>query len=846
MSKINSDPRLGLTSAQAQSRLAKFGYNQLPTQERQTWWRLLLSTLKQPMLLLLLASCLLYALIGDLKDALLLLISVVGVISLTVYEERKTGATLDKLRDLSSPTVLVKRDGQFINLSSRQLVPDDIVLIKEGDRVPADGVVLVTHHLQIDESLLTGESLPVNKSELDHQLIPSRPGGNNSPWIFSGTLVIQGSATIRVVSTGINTEMGKIGRALQMLPERPTLVQQETNRLVRIFAGVGAMLCFSLVIFYGLVRSDWIQGILAGLTLSLALIPEEFPVVLIIFLTLGAWRIAKYRVLARNMAAIETLGATQTLCVDKTGTLTLNKMRLTTVMLGNKVFDLDLVTPRSLPKKFHQLINTAWLASQAEPFDPMEKEIKRLALDGESHARYRPSLQLLHQYPLTKSLLSVTQVWQSKTHPGAKLLVAAKGAPEDVMALCNLSVSEKEQLHAKVEQLSIQGLRLIAVAQAHFAPRPNQHLPKSQREYQFELLGILGFIDPVRSSAAEAVAECKSAGIRVCMITGDYHGTACHIAALVGLENPYTFLTGQELEKLPIKELQARLSTTSVFARVLPEQKLKIVQTLQSLKQVVAMTGDGVNDAPALKAADIGIAMGELGTDVAREAADLVLLNNNFSSIVRAVRLGRRIFTNIKKAIAYLVAVHIPIATLSLLPMVTKLPALLFPAHVAFLELIIDPACTIVFESQPEEKNVMKQPPRNLREPLLSAATLFSSFLKGLVPSLTITAMLIWLQPVKSVEVLRTMSFISLVIVNLMLIVTNLSAGNFRQALTENKYLGPVLILATTSLALIVNWPFFQYLFHFGQINWQELLISIGVGMLGVGWMGVVKKISLD
>jgi Ca2+-transporting ATPase len=837
----------GLTSAQAQVLLKKTGYNQLPTEHQQTIWHLLIETVKQPMLLLLLASCLLYALLGELKDAALLAVSVVGVIGLTVYESRKTEATLSKLRDLSNPTVMVKRDGQFINLPSRFLVVDDLILIKEGDRIPADGVVISTHQLLVDESTLTGESLPVQKIEFDHHALISRPGGNKSPWVFSGTLVNQGSAVVRVVSTGINTELGKIGKAMQILPELPTLVQQETKRLVWVFASVGLVLCLSLVFFYGLVQQNWIQGILAGLTLSLAVIPEEFPVVLIIFFTLGAWRIAKHQVLARNMAAIETLGAAQTLCVDKTGTLTLNKMKLSKVMLLDQIYDLDLASVHQLPKKINQLINYAWLASQTEPFDPMEKELKTVAAEYEDLILDRNKWKLIHQHPLTKQLLMVTHVWQSKTIADQDLLIAAKGAPESVFELCKLKKTDRDKLHSQVESLSIQGLRLIAVAKAKYTFNSAKTLPKSIRDYKFELVGVLGFIDPLRPNIAQAVTECRDAGIRVCMITGDYHGTACQIANQIGLDSPYTFLSGSDLESLPISSLIERVKNTNVFARILPEQKLKIVQAFQSLGHIVAMTGDGVNDAPALKAANIGIAMGERGTDVAREAADLVLLNDNFSSIVKAVRMGRRIYHNLQHAISYLVSVHIPIATLSILPMLTDLPILLFPAHVAFLELIIDPACTIVFESQNEGRQIMHQPPRNLHQSLLNKSTFTASILKGLVPSILIAMMLIFYQPVKTVEVLRTMGFTALVIVNLMLILTNLSGDKIKDALFhQSKYFWLIWFISTIGLVSILYVPFFQYLFHFASLSWQELGASLIIGILGVLWIEVFKTIKLS
>jgi len=641
----------GLSEEEAAGILKKEGYNELPSQKKQSLFSILLNVLKEPMLLLLLVAGMIYLFLGEVKDALILLVFVFVVVGITFNQERKTERALEALKNLSSPRALVIRGGEQKRIPGREVVKGDVLILRKGDRIPADGVVLFCTNLLVDESLLTGESLAVRKSEstgLIQSSQPGQPGGDDLPFVYSGTLVIQGHGIARVSSTGIYTEMGKIGKALGTITEEDSLLKKETALIIKNFAIFGGILCLLVVVVYGLTRGDWLHGLLAGLSLSMALLPEEFSVVLLVFLSMGAWRLSKRNVLVRRMPAIETLGSSTVLCVDKTGTLTQNRMNLSSLYAGNEHCEID--KNKCLLEEFHELLEFGYLASQQDPFDPLEKEIKKSTEKFlPDHEDIHREWKLIREYPLSKNVLALSNVWEA--NDSRKYVIAAKGAPEAIIDLCHFNEAEKEKLLSHVQEMANKGLRLLGVAKASFQ---DDSLPEKQHDFEFEFIGLLGFVDPVRPSVAQSVKECYTAGIRVIMITGDYPGTAQHIARQIGLKNSDKYITGPELASMQKEELAEKIKTTTIFARVVPEQKLAIVNALKLNGEVVAMTGDGVNDAPALKSAHIGIAMGERGTDVARESAAIVLLNDDFFSIVAAVRLGRRIFDNLKKAIGYI------------------------------------------------------------------------------------------------------------------------------------------------------------------------------------------------
>lgn len=831
----------GLSGSEVVQRLKEYGYNELPSQKKRNVFLIFFNVIKEPMLLLLVASGLIYFFLGEPKDALMLFSFVVVVVGITFYQERKTERTLEALRDLSSPRALVIRDGEQKRIAGREVVRDDIIVLAEGDRIPADATVLSCSNLSVDESLLTGESVPVRKSESSGEEVIKRPGGDDLPFVYSGTLVVQGRGIAKVTTTGIHTEIGKIGKALQNIKEEDTLLQKETGKIVRNFSIAGLILCALVVVIYGVTRGSWINGVLSGLTLGMAMLPEEFPVVLIIFLTIGAWRISKSHVLTRRTPAIETLGAATVLCTDKTGTITLNAMHLTGLSVKGFYYDVNTENSKILPEEVHDLMEYGILASQKDPFDPIEKELKRVGdccLSNSEHLH--SNWNLVKEYPLSKQLLALSHVWES---PDKKnYIIAAKGSPEAMADLCHFSKKQQDELTQDIERMANNGLRVLGVARASFV---KQTLPNIQHDFNFEFVGLLGFIDPVRSSVPSSIKEAHEAGMRVIMITGDYPGTAIHIAKQIGLKNPEKCITGPELEKMDDSKLSERIKTVNVFARVVPEQKLLIVNALKRNKEVVAMTGDGVNDAPALKSANIGIAMGERGTDVAREASALVLLNDDFSSIVHSVKLGRRIFDNLKKAIAYIFSIHVPIAGMSFLPILFQMPIALLPAHIAFLELIIDPACSVVFESCSEEKNIMKRPPRNLTDSLFNKKAFIVSLLQGVSVLIVVFSVyvvsLFYLN--KGELEARTLAFTSLVFANIMLITTNLSwSKSFISIVKErNTALVGVITGALFVLIMVIYIPALRNLFHFSTLSIYDLLVSFICGISSVIWFEGIK-----
>ncbi len=833
----------GLTEQPAFERLAEDGYNELPSAQKRTFLHILWEVVREPMFLMLIACGGLYLALGDPKEALMLMGFVVVIIGITFYQEQKTERALEALRDLSCPRALVIRDGKQQRIAGREVVREDIVLLAEGDRVPADGRLLLATNLSVDESLLTGESLPVRKQSWNDRVHSTqeviRPGGDDLPYVYSGTLVVKGQGIACVHATGPRTEIGKIGKALQVLEVENTNLQRQTSKIVRNFAIIGVSLCLVIVIVYGLMHSNWLEGILAGITLAMAMLPEEFPVVLTIFLALGAWRISLRKVLTRRVPAVEMLGASTVLCVDKTGTLTLNRMTATKVAVNGEVFDVEKI-PESLPEQLHEVVEFSILASPTDPFDPMEKAMKELGgrtLSDTEHIH--EDWTLVREYPLSAELLAMSRVWQ--TSDGEAYTVAAKGAPEAIADLCHFNGTQHKVMVNQIDRMANHGLRVIAVARGSLA---DHQLPENQHDFTFQYLGLLGMADPVRPGVPEAVHDCYTAGIRVIMITGDYPGTARNIAEKIGLQPANQIITGGELDAISDEELQERIKTTCIFARAIPEQKLRLVQALKANGEVVAMTGDGVNDAPALKAAHIGIAMGGRGTDVARESAALVLLDDNFASIVAAVRMGRRIFDNLKKAMAFIFSVHIPIAGMSLLPVLLDWPLALLPVHILFLELIIDPACTVVFEMENDEPDIMRHPPRKLSTPLFGRSMVLSGLIQGFgILAVVVGIYIFALRQNLGDDEARMFAFVSLVIGNLGLIFANRSQSqsivqSFR---VPNKALWWVSGGALFFLMIVLSFPGIRDVFQFAPMHPKEIFLLTAGGIGSILFGEIVK-----
>ncbi|WP_291097340.1 MULTISPECIES: cation-translocating P-type ATPase [unclassified Flavobacterium] len=805
----------GLNTAEAKERLITHGYNELPSAKPKNIWRIAFEVMKEPMFVLLISCAVLYMIIGDYREGSILLASVLVIIFITFYQYQKTEKALEALRKLSSPRALVIRDGIEIRIPGREVVPDDLIILNEGDRIAADGIVLDTVNLTIDESLLTGESIAVTKNI-------HTDSSNAHGLVFSGTIVVQGKGLAKIIATGIHTQFGKIGASLESIEEDKTRLQKEMSILIRRLFIIGAFISIGIVAAFYYTRGNFIQSLLNGLSAAMAILPEEFPVVLTVFLALGAWRLSKNNVLTRKPSAIETLGSATVLCSDKTGTITQNKMDVAALYDGNEIFLKSVFDQKQ--NQITDLVTTAQHASQKDSIDPMEKAINitNNTLASQNESEYK----LIKEYPLSRELLAMTRVTENSSENSFS--VSAKGAPEVIFTLCKMNEQKTAKHILAVNQMAEQGFRVIAVANAVLQ---NKNLPESQYDFDFNFLGLIGLEDPIRTEVPQAIKECKEAGIKVIMITGDFPATAKSIAKQIGLSDKGEIITGDELKKMSDEELKEKIKRTNIFARVVPEQKLRIVQALKANNDIVAMTGDGVNDAPALKAAHIGIAMGNKGTDVAREASSLVLLDDNFASIVSAIRSGRRIFDNLQKAMSYIIAIHIPIIGLTLLPaFFTSLPLLLMPLHIVFMELIIDPVCSIAFEYEQEEKGIMNRQPRNPNEQFFGGKRILLSVSQGLILLIMVVVVyFICINEGDSDGEVRAIAFSSLIFGNIFLILTNLSNTRGVISVIKEKNYAVILILSAAIIILftILSVPSLQRTFSFEVTDYNRFIPSV-------------------
>jgi Ca2+-transporting ATPase len=828
----------GLSEAQAARRLATDGANELPSDRAQSLFEIARGVLSEPMFLLLLGAVAVYLLLGDAVEAIVLACSLLAVVGITIYQERRTAHVLKALRDLSSPRALVIREGKQQRIPGREVVRGDLLVVREGDRVPADAVLRESIGIAVDESLLTGESVPVSKESDATSGAVSRPGGDGLPFVYSGTLVVRGHGLAEAVATGRNTQIGLIGARLAALPDEQTPLQQQTARMVRILAIAGLALCGLVIVLLTIARGSLLDATLAGITLAMTLLPEEFPVVLTVFLALGAWRIAKHGVLTRRTPAIETLGAATVLAVDKTGTLTENRMKVQVAETDTAGLDLSSAT-RGADSSIRELLGVAYGACERDVVDPMERAIveaaKSLALeDVERFA----AMKLVREYDLSDELLAVVHVWQAGNASSCR--VTGKGAPEAIASLCRLDNAARRLLLERVAALAREGMRVLAVAHAQHDANA---LPGTATGFAFRLNGLIGLVDPVRDRVPNAIAECYGAGIRVVMITGDYPETALSVARAIGLEASGGIITGHELEELDETALAERVRSVNVYARMLPEQKLRLVQALKAAGEIVAMTGDGVNDAPALKAAHIGVAMGSRGTDVAREAASLVLLDDDFSALVATVRAGRRIYENIRNAMSYLLAVHVPLAGMGLLPAIAGWPLFLFPVHVVFLEFVIDPACSLVFEAERPTPSLMLRPPRSVTEPLFRGSMIALAALLGIA----MLAAAAWsygaLLESHGEEVARASAFITLVIANVFLILASRSRTetSIPLLLRRNRAFLWIAGAVSAALAVVVYFAPAAQLFRFASPDIGDVAVAFALGAASILWYDLAK-----
>jgi P-type Ca2+ transporter type 2C len=813
----------GLSTEAADALLLQYGENMLPGERPRPWYSAVSTVLRQPMLLMLLICALVYVALGSMRDAIALSVAIVLVIAITVLQTRRTETALNALKSLAIPEVKVQRDGRWTRISSRKLVPGDVVQISEGERVAADATLLEAINVSIDESVLSGESVPVAKMASG-----TIAGATNT--IFCGTLVVQGTGVACVQSTGPRTQIGQIGQALGGIAVESTHIELETARAVKVIAIIALALSVLVTVWYGLERGNWLQGLLAGLTLAIGLLPEEMPVVLTVFLAIGAWRMARHGVLIRRNAAVEMLGAVSILCIDKTGTLTENRMRLSELHPGDDVDpSLALDETVDLPEHSHRLLEYAILASHRNPFDPMERAIHDAGLSFLKNTEHlHGEWNLVEEYPLSPELLALSHVWRAPE--AVEYVVAAKGAPEAIADLCHFDAADVVRLRGKVDAIASRGLRVLGVACARHRLSEGESLPKEQHDFVFSYCGLIALADPLRESAHEAVRACTEAGIEVKMITGDYSTTALAIAREAGIDVSSGVLTGHDCDALDQECFRRRVSEVNVFCRVSPSQKLRIVEALKESGAIVAMTGDGVNDAPALKAAHVGIAMGARGTDVARESASIVLVQEDLASIVTAVAEGRRVFVNLRKAFAFLIAAHIPIAGIAILPISLGAPLILLPIHIMFMELIIDPACSIVFEMERAHPDAMRRPPHSPNASLFDRSTLVFGFAQGFavlaVLSFTFFAMrdIGW-----SEDTIRSSLFGGLVLATLLLIVANRGRREplYRALMKRNAAFAIVAAITLVAIVAIFTNEELRAVFRFAPFSLQGLVAVI-------------------
>jgi len=803
----------GLSSIEAQALLVKYGENSIDKAREKSLYSTVLELLKEPMLLLLIAAGAISLALAELVDGILLLFTIFIILGITIYQTQKTEKALKALSELTMPLAIVIRDGLEIRIPSKNIVPGDVVILREGDRISADAKLTVATSFHVDESLLTGESLPISK--------------NIGDVVFTGSLVVRGHGKAEVFATGPNTQLGKIGKSLTEIREEKTNLQKSVERIVRVVGIAALITVFAVFGIYGTTRGNWLEAGLAGISVAMALIPEEFPVILTIFMALGAWRMAKVKVVARRPAAIEALGGISVLCVDKTGTLTENRMKISEIHTDSIIWKEN----DSISGLLTEVIEIASMATPVSAFDPMDIAFQNLAKILPS--RNFSSLKSKSEKPLSKDNLFYTHVWQDSNTSAE--IHAIKGAPEQIAILCNFDTKRKMNFLEKVSLEASRGFRTLAIA-------------KSNDGINFEYLGLALLSDPIRIGVPAAVSECSKAGIRTIMITGDHPSTAITIAKNIGLESQ-NCLTGSEIDELSDFELSEKISSCSVFARVTPHHKLRLVRLLQENGETVAMTGDGINDAPALKAANVGIAMGQRGTDVAREAASLIITDDNFTSIVEGIRRGRAIFSNIQKALIYVIAVHIPIFGMALIPVLnSEWPLVLLPALIAFQEVIIDPASSIVFEAEEPDKKSMERLPRGKSKSLVGSREVIIGVLQGF-SVLLVTFLVYWISLLNynSEELSRSLTYASLLLSNLFLVLSNRSQrlsiiASFKER--NNPAILPISLLAAGILLALLNIPFLAESFDLEQLNFQQYVIVILASFASVSWYEIYKKLQ--
>jgi len=814
----------GLSDTEVSQSRDLHGNNSIEIQEDHVFWHVLKGVVLEPMFILLLVACIIYFVVGQYMEGIIMLVSIFIVATISLYQEYRSQNAIHALRKLSAPSSNVLRNGVAIQIPAEEIVIDDILLLEEGEIIAADGSLISANDLSINESILTGESYPVNKTA----------GDGNS--VYKGTLVTSGSAMIRVSGVGNKTMFGKIGLSLKEITVVKTPLQNQIRSFVRIMVWIGAF-AFLIVVSYNYYQSaDLVKSFLQGLTLAMSILPEEIPVAFATFQALGAFRLLQNNIIVKQPQYVETLGSATVICADKTGTLTQNKMSIEYLYDAATKISVQCDNVKTVPA---MLVEYAMWSSETNPFDPMEKTIHEL-YEKTAAIDKRTQFKQVHEYPIGGKPPMMTHIF--KNEPG-ETIIAAKGAPEAILKQSNLSVAELKHVEEQSLLYAKQGFRVLGVGKSVWKEK---HYPALQEEFGFEFLGLIAFQDPPKPNIAETIKTFHDAGISVKMITGDYAETAIAIAQQIKLDNSTKVLTGEEILHLSTEELKQKVKEINIFARMFPEAKLKVIDALKEIGEVVAMTGDGVNDAPALKAAHIGIAMGKRGSEVAKNAASLILTDDDLGHMTDAVAIGRKIYDNLKKAIQYIVSIHIPIILIVTLPLLFlwKFTDIFSPVHVIFLELIMGPTCSIIYENEPMEPGTMSRPPRPPLATFLSAKQLRISIEQGLM----ITAGCLgvgyyFMQHHADETIVRTSIFITLLFCNIFLTFINRSFKySVFYTLRYKNYLVPLITGITFLFLLALLYiPFARQLFRLGTLSFSYLLICVSVALVSTFWIELFK-----
>lgn len=816
----------GLTNEEVIKSRILSGTNILKYKKENSFLDAIKSLAKEPMVSLLLVASIIYFIFGDIGDGLFLAAAILLVATISLYQDARSKNTLEKLQLFTQPNCKVIRNGILEEIKTEDLVIGDCLMIEEGVSIAADGVIIHSNDFSVNESILTGESLTVYKDQ--HA---------EDNFIYSVTTVGSGLAIAKITAIGNSTKLGKIGKSLESIEEEKTPLELQINHFVKLMVAVGAVVFIIVWSINYLASYNILGSLLKALTLAMSILPEEIPVAFTTFMALGAWRLMKMGIVVKQMKTVETLGSATVICTDKTGTLTENKMSLAKIftLSQNKITDAS----TSLNETEQYLVQSAMWASEPIPFDPMEVAL-HLSYTALEQTDERPNYKMIHEYPLGGKPPMMTHIFENIDR---KRIVAAKGAPEAIMNCANLNVEEINNINAAIDLLAKDGYRVLGVATTEFK---SNDFPAEQQTFVFSFLGLVAFYDPPKKNIQNVLEGFYNAGISVKIVTSDNVATTTAIAKEIGFKGFENSLTGDELMLLSENELADKVQQTQLFARMFPEAKLRIINALKAKNEIVAMTGDGVNDGPALKAAHIGIAMGKKGTEIAKQAASLILLEDDLSKMLDAVAIGRKIYTNLKKAIQYIISIHIPIVLIVFIPLVLGwiYPNIFTPVHIIFLELIMGPTCSIIYENEPMEKNTMIQRPRPLSTTFFNWKELTTSILQGL--TIAVGALLAYQYSVQqgfTESQTRTMTFAVLIAANIFLTLVNRSF--YYSILTtiqyKNNLVGLIILITIFITGLLFYVPVLADFFKFAPLKLNELLTCIGIGFISVIWYEVVK-----